>query len=820
MKFSLSWLRDHLDYTASLEEICTTLNNIGLEVESVDEPAKKLAGFRTAKILEASRHPDADRLQICRVNAGEGFENIQVVCGAPNARTGLHVIFAPPGTYIPGSDITIKSGKIRGQKSEGMLCSLRELGLGAESDGIAELSATAPVGADYVGYAGLDDPVIEIAITPNRGDALSITGIARDLAAAGLGRLKPCLVETIEGQGSSDRTWKINHPGCSYITGRLIRGVKNGSSPAWLQRRLESVGLTPRSLLVDVTNYVMFTMGQPLHAFDATRLGGKELCVTQAQPGSFIALDGKEYILTSDDMVIADSEGAVSLAGIIGGQNSAVDEKTTDVFLEAGYFNAVQIALSGRRLGVQTDARYRFERGVDPAMVRNALEIATALILSLGGGEAASVVEAGKEKGAQRRASMRFERLKTLAGLDMDPAEAVHYLEHLGFEVVEQSDETATFAVPSWRHDIAAAQPLAQAPVLTEEQARKAALHVHELEAECDLIEEVLRLKGLEHVEPVALPPLPGRKRPDAQQASLPVLRRLCASRGLMETVGFSFVSGQDAALFEEKLVQECLVNPIASDLDQLRPTPLINLLRKLEYNLARGLGQNGEAAFFEIGPAFGRNGARTLLAAVRGGVTARYPGHPAEESGWLQAKSDLTAVLEVMGVPEVSLSTTADAPSYYHPGRSGQLRQGPKLVLGSFGELHPRLVSAFNLTGRVAAFEINLDKVPAPKIKRKSSLELSSLQPVRRDFAFLAASDVTVQEVIKAIRLADRKLISDVRLFDVYEGEKLPEGYRSLGIEVTLQPKEESLTDQQLEVFAQSVEQAVQKATGATLRR
>ncbi|MDF7674024.1 phenylalanine--tRNA ligase subunit beta [Acetobacteraceae bacterium ESL0709] len=820
MKFSLSWLRDHLDYTASLEEICTILNNIGLEVESVDEPAKRLAGFRTAKILEASRHPDADRLQLCRVNAGPGFENIQVVCGAPNARADLHVIFAPPGTYIPGSDITIKAGKIRGQKSEGMLCSLRELGLGEESNGIAELSCTAPIGMDYVDYAKLDDPVVEIAITPNRGDALSVRGIARDLGAAGLGRLKTGLIETIEGKGNPDRQWKIDHHGCIFVTGRLIRGVRNGPSPEWLQRRLESVGLTPRSLLVDVTNYIMLALGQPLHAFDATKLSGNVLHVTHACPGEFLALDGKEYVLTGEDMVIADHQGAVSLAGIIGGQNSAVDENTTDVFLEAAYFDAVRVALTGRRLGVQTDARYRFERGVDPSMVRFALEEATALILSLGGGEAGPVVEAGKEPQTRRRATLRFERLKTLAGLDMDPAEAVRYLEHLGFEVADRDDEKATFLVPLWRHDVAAAQPLAQALSLSEELARKAAHHVNALEAECDLVEEVLRLKGLFHVAPVPLPPVGNAAAPSVLSERLPVVRRLCAGRGLMETVGFSFVSGQDAALFEEIETRERLVNPIAADLDQLRPTALVNLLRTLERNLARGLGQNGEAAFFEIGPAFGRNGNRTLLAAVRGGVTARYPGHAAQEPCWLDAKSDLMAVLEELGMPEASLSTTADAPSYYHPGRSGQLRQGPKLVLGSFGELHPRLAQIFNLTGRVAMFELDLERVPQPKVKRKSAPDLSSLQPVRRDFAFLAGADVAVQDVIRAVRMADRKLISDVRLFDVYEGDKLPEGYRSLGIEVTLQPKEESLTDQQLEALALAVEQSVQKATGASLRR
>ncbi|QHI95810.1 phenylalanine--tRNA ligase subunit beta [Aristophania vespae] len=822
MKFSLSWLRDHLDFTASLDELCAALNRIGLEVEAIDDPTKRLSGFRTAKILEAVKHPDADRLQVCKVNAGPGMEELQVVCGAPNARTGLHVIFAPPGTYIPGSDITIKAGKIRGQKSEGMLCSLRELGLGEESDGIAELSSLAPVGEDYVYYAKLDDPVIEIAITPNRGDALSVRGIARDLAAAGVGHLKPWLTEAIESKISTPFNWKLSHSACSFVMGRVIRGVKNGPSPEWLKRRLDSVGVKSHSALVDITNYVMYDIGRPLHVFDAAKLSGSELNITHAACESFKALDGKDYVLGTEDMIIADNKGVQSLAGIIGGEASSVDENSTDIFVESGYFDAVQIALTGRRLGINSDARYRFERGVDPALVRNGLEAASALIISLCGGEAGEVVEAGKEPAWQRTATLRFEKLKTLAGMDIASHEAVTSLEHLGFEVREQNDEKATFAVPSWRHDIASAQPLSQAPTLTKEQAEKASLHVNEIEAECDLIEEVLRLKGIDTVAPQSLPPLNERTvfSQQTQQARHSMLRRLCAARGYMETVGFSFVSDQDASYFDEICESEKILNPIASDLNQLRPTPLINLLRALDRNLARGLGQNGEAAFFEIGPSFGKQGSRYVLSAVRGGVSARAPGKVAQEPDWLTAKADLLAALELWGVPDVSLTTTSDAPKYYHPGRSGVVRQGPKLVLGSFGELHPTVARHFGLTGTIAVFELNIGNVPMPKNKRKAAPDLSPLQPVRRDFAFLSPKEVDVQDLIKAARMADRKLVTDVRLFDIYEGDKLPEGYRSIGIEVTLQPKQESLTDQQLEALAANIERAVQKVTGAVLRR
>lgn len=822
MKFSLSWLRNHLEFTASLDEICTTLNRIGLEVEAVENPAERLKGFRTAKILEAGRHPDADRLQICRVSAGEGFEEVQVVCGAPNARTGLHVIFAPPGTYIPGSDMTIKPGKIRGQVSNGMLCSLRELGLGEDHEGIAELPDGAPLGEAYVQYADLDDPVVEIAITPNRGDALSVRGIARDLAAAGVGVLKASVAPNLQIQGTSLMNWKIDHPACSYATGRVIRGVKNGPSPAWLKQRLEAVGLRSQSALVDITNYIMMDIGRPLHVFDLKKLTGKELLLTRAAGETFRALDGQEYVLGKDDLVIADDAGVQSLAGIIGGEASSVTDGTTDVFLESALFDEVQIALTGRRLGVQTDARYRFERGVDPAIVQVGLDAATALILELCGGEASEMTVAGQEPQWQRQASLRFERLATLGGLDIAADDAVSILETLGFTVEEKTAEQATFSVPSWRNDIASGKVLAQSTTLDEGKAAVAAASVQQVEAEADLVEEVLRIRGLDEVPAVALPRTTMVPAPAVtpQQARATMLRRLCAGRGLMETVGFSFVSDQDAAFFEEPQEENRLLNPIAADLNQLRPTPLINLLRALGRNLAHGQGFSGDAAFFELGPCFGQKGNRLVLAAVRGGVSARMPGQVAQEPTWMDAKADLMAALAALGVAEASLSSVAEAAEYYHPGRSGVVRQGPKQVLGSFGELHPRLARYFGLSGTVAMFELELDRVALPKVKQKKAPVLSSLQPVRRDFAFLAEKKVLVQDLLKAVRMADRKLIVDVSLFDIFEGGSVPEGYRSLGVEVVLQPHQDSLTDAQLEALANAVEAAVQKATGASLRR
>ncbi|MCQ9155507.1 phenylalanine--tRNA ligase subunit beta [Acidomonas methanolica] len=820
MKFTLSWLRDHLDFTASLDEILAKLNGIGLEVESVHNPADSLKGFRVAKILEAHRHPDADRLQVCVVAAGGGFEKVQVVCGAPNARAGLHVIFAPPGTHIPGSDITIKAGKIRGQESNGMLCSYRELALGEEADGIAELAENVVLGQAFAEYAKLDDPVIEISITPNRGDALSVRGIARDLAAAGIGRLRPWLVETVEGTFPSPVSWRIDYPeACPYVAGRLVRGVRNGPSPDWLRRRLEAIGLKPISALVDVTNYLTYDLGRPLHVFDAAKIAGGTLTLARAAGESFTALDGRDHVLGTDDLVIVDQAGVQSLAGIMGGAATGVSEETTDVFLEAALFDPVRIALTGRRLGIHSDARQRFERGVDPALVLPGLEAATRLILDLCGGVASEIVQAGEPPAWQRDAWLRFGRIAGLGGVEIAPDDAVRTLEHLGFEVLDREETRARFAVPSWRNDIAMTVTLDQAPHLDPERAETAAAEVHAIEAECDLIEEVLRLHGVDAVPPVMLPraamvPVatvaPG-------QARNGLVRRLCAARGLMETVGFSFVAHEDAALFGVATDGLRLLNPIASDLDQLRPSPLPNLVRAWQRNVARGLEGAG---LFEIGPSFSPTGQTLILAGLRGGLTPRFPGVSAREATLWDAKADLEAALAALGVPGEAVSVTADAAGHYHPGRSGQVRQGPKIVLGAFGELHPAVLREMGADGPLVAFELFLDAVALPKNRRRAALVLSPFQPVRRDFAFLAGPEVEVGAVLRAARAAERGLIGEARLFDVYEGAPLEPGFRSLGVEVVLHPAHASLTDAEIEAVCAKVVAAVEKATGARLRR
>ncbi|WP_075594888.1 phenylalanine--tRNA ligase subunit beta [Novacetimonas hansenii] len=819
MKFSLSWLREHLDTTASVEDICARLNTIGLEVEGIEDRGAVLAPFRTARILSAEQHPNADRLRVCQVDAGEGFARVQVVCGAPNARTGLSVIFAPPGTWIPGSDITIKAGKIRGEASGGMLCSLRELGLGQETDGIAELPDDTVVGQSYALFADMDDPVIEIAITPNRGDALAIRGIARDLAAAGMGTLRPWLAETVEGTFASPLSWANTFTqACPWVLGRTIRGVRNGPSPEWLQRRLESVGLRPISALVDITNYFAFDLGRPLHVFDVAKVGGKVLTLCRGEGETLRTLDGAEHVMTVEDCVIADANGVQSLAGIMGGEATGVDAATTDVFVECALFDPVHIALSGRRHNLHSDARQRFERGVDQALPPAALEAATRMILDLCGGEASEVVSAGAPPAWQRDAHLRFARIATLGGLTVAPDQAVASLEGLGFEVRERDAQHVVVSVPSWRNDIATPMVLDQARDLPPEQAARAAQGAMAVDSEVDLIEEVLRLQGMDAVPAVSLPPVSAVPVPalTAAQVRVASARRHLAARGLLETVGFSFVAHAQAAAFGETPESLHLLNPIAADLDQMRPTPLVNLLNAVQHNAARGYPDLG---LFEIGAGFAEAGQRQVVAGIRSGHSARIPGHAATPVDLWAAKADILEVLRIAGAAMEGLSITPDAPAHYHPGRSGTVRQGPKLVLGYFGQLHPALLSERGIDLPVVGFEAFIEDVPEPKRRRRAPPNLSPFQPLHRDFAFIVAGDVPAEKLLRAVRGAERNLISAVSLFDVYEGDKIPAGYKSMGVEITIQPIDRNLTDADIEAVCARVIAAAQKTCNAELR-
>ena len=820
MKFTLSWLKTHLVTDAPLDRITDTLTQIGLELEGVANAGAPLADFRIAHVVETVPHPNADRLRICTVDTGAGV--VSVVCGAPNARTGMKAVFAAPGSVIPGSGVALKVGEIRGVKSAGMLLSAREMGLGDDHAGIVDLPADAPVGVPYATWAGLDDPMIEIGVTPNRGDCFSVRGVARDLAAAGIGRLKPFQPVRIVPAFEDGPTWKIEFPeACPWIIGRAIRNVRNSPSPKWLQDRLISIGLRPINALVDVTNFFTFDLGRPLHVFDIGKLSGSSLILRRGAGETMRALNGKDYTLTTEDCAICDGAGVQSIAGVIGGEATGCDESTTSVFVECALFDPVRIALTGRRHQVVSDARQRFERGLDPALMPDAIEAATAMVMELCGGEPGVVTSAGAEPAWQREATMRFSRIQTLGGSDIPANEAADSLERLGFVVRSRDAEAITVSVPSWRNDIAARVVLDQSETLDPARAARAAEGCTTIEPECDLIEEVLRLRGLDAVPAVSLPragPVPATTLTPRQQRTA-LARRTLAAQGLVECVTFSFMAQAEAAPFGDTPERLRLSNPIAADLDQLRPTPIATLALAAKRNAARGYADLG---LFEVGPAFAADaphGQRLVAAGVRAGSWPRGWAGSARPMDAMDAKADLWAALAAIEVPLDSLTITADAPGFYHPGRSGTVRQGPKTVIGRFGELHPRVIAGLDLPGPMVAFELDLDAVSDPKRRRKAAPDLSAFQPLRRDFAFLVDRVVSADAVLRAAKGAERTLITGVSLFDVYEGDKLPDGKKSLAIEVTFQPRERTLTDAEIEAACQKVIAAVAKATGAALR-
>ncbi len=825
MKFSLSWLKTHLDTDAPLDRIAETLTNIGLELEGIEDRGAALAPFRIAHVVEAIQHPNADRLRACKVDAGNGI--VSVVCGAPNARTGMKAVFAAPGDFIPGKNMILQVGEIRGVQSAGMLLSamemgLGEMGLGEDHDGIVDLPHDAPVGMSYARWAGLDDPLIEISVTPNRGDAFSVRGVARDLAAAGLGTLQPFAPARIAPAFDGGLRWRVDWPeACPWVLGRTVRGVTNGPSPQWLQDRILSIRLRPINALVDITNFFTIDLGRPLHVFDADKVAGDTLVMRRGADETFAGLHGKDVTVTTEDCAIADANGVVSLAGVVGGASTGCDATTTNVFVECALFDPVRVALAGQRHAITSDARQRFERGIDAALMADAMEAATRMILDLCGGEPSAVTQAGTRPAWNRTASLRFRRLAELGGADIAPDQAVANLERLGFTVRDRTTAGVTVAVPTWRNDIAAAIALEQAPGLSPEIAARAAAGCAEIEPECDLIEEVLRIHGLDNIAPVSLPraaPVPPATL-TARQNRAALARRTLAARGLAECVTFSFMARAEAEMFGPVADELRLANPIAADLDQLRPTPVATLALAAKRNAARGFA---DLSLFEIGPAFVADtpeGQRRVAAGIRAGTTSRDWQTPARGVTAMDAKADLWAALTAIGVPLEALTITADAPACYHPGRSGTVRQGPKTVIATFGELHPKILAALDLPGPMVAFELQLDAVGEPKRRKKSTPDLPAFQPLRRDFAFLVDASVAADAVLRAARGAERTLIANVALFDVYAGEKLPAGKKSLALEVTFQPRERTLTDAEIEAVCAKVVVAVAKATGGVLR-
>ncbi|MBB4040514.1 phenylalanyl-tRNA synthetase beta chain [Microvirga flocculans] len=806
MKFTLSWLKDHLDTTASLDEIVETLTRIGLEVEGVEDKAKSLGAYKVAYVISAEQHPNADRLRVCMVDTGEGAP-IQVVCGAPNARTGMKSVFAPPGTYIPGKNITLGVGTIRGVESAGMLCSAAELEISDDHDGIIDLPADAPVGVAYAAYAGLDDPVIEINLTPNRPDCTSIHGIARDLAAAGLGTLKGATVASVAGKGACPVPVTLDFaPGdeklCPTFALRLVRGVKNGPSPDWMQRRLLSIGLRPINALVDITNYMTFDRGRPLHVFDLKKVKGN-LTVRRAKDGEeVLALDGRTYRLDSGNVVIADDNGVESIGGIMGGEHSGCDESTTDVLIESALWDPLNIAQTGRRLGIITDARYRFERGVDPAFTLPGLDLATQMVLDLCGGEASEAVVAGKVPDNRLVVEFPWAEVPRLSGLDVTPAESERILKALGFEV-QGSGERVSVTAPSWRPDI---------------------------DGKADLVEEVIRIAGVDRIAPQPLPRLEAAvAKPILTliQKRTRLARRSLAGRGLVEAVTWSFIAKDEAELFGGGDPRLALANPIAAELSDMRPSLLPGLLKAAQRNADRGFG---DVALFEVGQTFASDepeGQSVKAAAVRRG-TARAEGVGRHWDGGAQAvdafdaKADMLALLAALGIPAGGLQIVAGGPAWFHPGRSGTLQFGPKNVVGAFGEVHPKILKALDLKGPLVAFELNLNALPPPKAKptkMKPKLTLPEFQPLTRDFAFVVGRDVAAGDIVKAAQGAERQLIVGVDVFDVYEGAGIDPDKKSVAIAVTLQPTEKTLTDTEIEAVSAKIVGEVSKKTGAVLR-
>ena len=803
MKFTLSWLKTHLNTDADLPTILKGLTNIGLEVEGVENPAEKLGAFRIAKVLTAERHPQADKLQVLTVDAGDGA--LQVVCGAPNARAGLVGVFGTEGAVVPVNGMVLKKTAIRGVESNGMMCSFRELELGEDHDGIIELGADAPVGQVYAEWAGLDDPVIDVSITPNRQDCMGVRGIARDLAAAGLGTLNALIVPTIETAGPGPDVRIEDADGCPAFFARTVRGVKNGSSPEWMAKQLKAIGQKPISTLVDITNYIMIDLGRPLHVYDMATLKGG-LVARRGGPGEqVLALNGKTYAIDDSMTVIADDEAVHDIGGIMGGEHSGAQDGTTDVLIECAYFTPERIAVTGQKLGLTSDARGRFERGVDPAFLDDGLSIATYLVTHLCGGSASEATRAGNPPVVAKTVTYDPAQCLALAGVDVADAEQKRILESLGFAVeghdatFEYQDgvpvttpATWTVTVPSWRRDV---------------------------DGWPDIVEEVVRIVGLDQVPSTPLPRAPGVAKPTAtpEQAIERRVRRTAAARGLAEAINWSFISEKEAAAVGGGAWT--LANPISEDLKVMRPSLLPGLLSAARRNVDRGAAS---VRLFELGRRYQADKERATVGFVLAGekLARGWQTGKAQPFTAFDAKGEVTALLAAAGAPVANLQSFGEASGAYHPGQSGTLRLGPKTVLAEFGVLHPSLARQFGLTGTVVAGEIFLDAIPAKRANgfMRAPYAPPALQAVKRDFAFLVDEAVEADALVRAVRNADKKAIVDARLFDVFVGPGVDEGKKSLAVEITLQPGEKSFAQEELDAISAAVVKAAAKL-GGTLR-
>ncbi|BEV11157.1 phenylalanine--tRNA ligase subunit beta [Asticcacaulis sp. DW145] len=792
MKFSLSWLKDHLDTDADIQAVAAAMTAAGLEVEDVTDPAAKLTPFTVAKVVEAARHPNADKLQVLQVDTVDGRK--EIVCGAPNARAGLTTVYAPIGAYVPGLDVTLVEKPVRGVVSNGMMCSAAELELDGDSDGIMELSDDLAVGTPVSAVFALE-PVIDFEVTPNRPDWLGVHGIARDLAATGLGAFKDAPIPPVKGTFPCPISVKVDGDACPLFSGRVIRGVKNGPSPKWLADKLTSIGLKPISALVDITNYLSFDRARPLHVYDVKKLSGSVIeAGLPADTSDFVALDGKTYAVTPDMTTISDASGVIGLGGVMGGASTGVDFETVDVFLESAWFDPIRIAQTGRTTTITSDAQYRFARGVDPEFVVPGLELATQLILDLCGGEASEIVVAGEAPARKPDVAFDPAYVAQLTGLDVPYEKVETILTALGFGITKTTPWTVS--VPSFRRDV---------------------------DGKADLVEEVARIYGFNHIPATPLPAVAPKNGGvlTPSQARARTARRALAAFGYSEAVTWSFMPQGYAKLFGGGNDALVLANPIASELNCMRPSILPNLLEAAGRNASKGYPG---AQLFEIGPVyFGLepNDQKTVIAALKAPDKARHWAATGQDA-LFALKSDLLALLEELNVPVASLQLVQGSNSdWWHPGRSARLQLGPKTVLAEFGELHPSVLKAMDLDGAYVGFEIRLDLLPQPKAKAgksKGALSLSNLMPLTRDFAFLVAAGTASGDLVRAIRGADKLLISEARVFDVYQGQGVPEGQVSLAVEVTLQPADKTLTEPEIDAVSQKIVAAAQKA-GAVLR-
>ena len=803
MKFTVSWLKEHLETSATIDEIAGTLTRIGLEVEDIEDKAKALAPFRIASVLSAEPHPNADRLKVCAVDPGDG-KAIQVVCGAPNARAGMKGVFAPAGVYIPGTGIELKIGKIRGVESHGMLLSERELGLSDDHEGIVDLPADAPLGESYASWMKLDDPVIDVAITPNRSDCLGVSGIARDLAAAGLGRRIERDIKAVEGAFPCPVAVKLDfgdtEPLCPAFALRLVRGVENRPSPDWLQKRLREIGLRPINALVDITNFITFDRGRPLHVFDAAKVAG-DLVVRRAKSGEeLFALDGRAYRLDDSMCVIADDKGVESIAGIIGGEASGCTDGATDVLIESALWEPLNIARTGRQLGINSDARFRFERGVDPNFALPGLDLATQLVLDLCGGEASETILAGSIPDRRRAIDFPVSEVERLAGIDVPSTQILSILGALGFESSgTKGARTLNVVVPSWRPDI---------------------------EGKADLVEEIIRIVGVDQIPAMPLPRIKGVATPilTAGQKKTRLAKRALAASGLAEAVTWSFISEAEAKAFGGGAEELSLANPISAEMSDMRPSLLPGLIASAQRNADRGYGDIG---MFEVGQIYrGDRPEDQAIAAtgIRRGTAGggRHWSGAASPVSVFDAKADVMSLLGALGAPTSQMQIVAGGPDWFHPGRVGTIQLGSKNALAWFGEIHPGVMERLDVAGPIVGFEVILDALPEPKAKptrTRPALEAIDLQSVHRDFAFVVVREVEADKIVRAAERADRALVAAVTIFDLFEGASVGEGKKSIAIEVTLQPTDRTLTDAEIDAVSAKIIAKVTKETGAVLR-